>query len=125
MSAEGRAVAGEPAFAHSSERRFSEILNFYGVAWQYEPTTFVLERDDSGRVTEAFTPDFYLPGYDVYVELTTLKQKLVTRKNRKVRKLRTCYPDVCLRILHRRATLGLLAKYSTEPATAGAGLPAT
>lgn len=110
------AANGGGGFAHASERAFSELLDFYGVAWEYEPTTFVLERDAGGRVVEAFTPDFYLPAYDVYVELTTLKQKLATRKNRKVRKLRMRYPDVRVKILHRRATLGLLAKYSQEPA---------
>lgn len=110
------AGGGGIGFAHASEQAFSELLDFYGVAWEYEPTTFVLERDAAGRVVEAFTPDFYLPGYDVYVELTTLKQKLVTRKNRKVRKLRTRYPDVRVKLLYRQATLGLLAKYSQEPA---------
>lgn len=105
-------ATGGVGFAHASERAFSELLDFYGVAWEYEPTTFVLERDATGRVVEAFTPDFYLPGYDVYVELTTLKQKLVTRKNRKVRKLRTRYPGVRVKMLHRQATLGLLEKYA-------------
>lgn len=108
----------EPHFAHASERAFSQLLDFYGVSWQYEPTTFVLERDSAGRVLEAFTPDFYLPAYDVYVELTTLKQELVTRKNRKVRKLRTSYPNVRVKMLHRRATLGLLAKYSQSSVAA-------
>ena len=102
----------EPDFAHDSERAFSELLDFYGVSWQYEPTTFVLEQDTSGRVLEAFTPDFYLPAYEVYVELTTLKQKLVTAKNRKLRKLRTRYPSVRVKMLHRQATLGLLANHS-------------
>ena len=111
-------ATGGVGFAHASERAFSELLDFYGVAWEYEPTTFVLERDAAGRVLEAFTPDFYLPAYDVYVELTTLKQKLVTRKNRKVRKLRSRYPDVRVKILYRQATLGLLAKYSQEPVPA-------
>ncbi len=118
MPPSGPAAGYEPDFAHASERAFSELLDFYGVSWQYEPTTFVLERDPSGRVLEAFTPDFYLPAYDVYVELTTLKQKLVTRKNRKVRKLRTRYPNVRVKMLHRRATLGLLAKYSQESVAA-------
>ncbi len=109
------AAKGGGGFAHASERAFSELLDFYGVSWEYEPTTFVLERDPAGRVVEAFTPDFYLPAYNIYVELTTLKQKLVTRKNRKVRKLRTRYPDVRVKMLHRQATLGLLAKYAQEP----------
>ena len=115
---ESAAAKNGAGFAHASERSFSELLDFYGVEWEYEPTTFVLEQDGDGRVTEAFTPDFYLPGYDFYVELTTLKQKLVTRKNRKVRKLRMRYPDVRVKILHRHATLGLLSKYVEEPAGA-------
>lgn len=112
------AAEGVGGFAHASERAFSELLDFYGVAWDYEPTTFVLECDPTGRVLEAFTPDFYLPAYDVYVELTTLKQKLVTRKNRKIRKLRDRYPEVRVKLLHRQATLGLLAKYAQEPVPA-------
>ena len=51
---------------------------------------------------EAFTPDFYLPEQDLYVEVTTMKQSLVTKKNRKVRRLRELYPDVRIRILYRR-----------------------
>ena len=115
MPAPAPTVEGGGGFAHASEQAFSELLDFYGVAWEYEPTTFVLECDPTGRVVQAFTPDFYLPGYDVYVELTTLKQKLVTRKNGKVRKLRMRYPDVRVKMLHRQATLGLLAKYAQEP----------
>ena len=120
----GDVLAPDPAagalggFAHASEQAFSELLDFYGVAWEYEPTTFVLECDLEGRVQEAFTPDFYLPAYDVYVELTTLKQKLVTRKNRKIRKLRARYPEIRVKLLHRQATLGLLAKYAQEPVPA-------
>ena len=118
MPATGPAAEGFGGFAHASELAFSELLDFYGVLWEYEPTTFVLERDSEGRVREAFTPDFYLPAYDVYVELTTLKQKLVTRKNRKCRKLRARYPDVRVKLLHRQATLGLLAKYAPDPVPA-------
>ena len=51
---------------------------------------------------EAFTPDFYLPEQDLYVEVTTMKQSLVTKKNRKVRRLRELYPDVRIRIFYRR-----------------------
>jgi hypothetical protein len=67
----------------------------------YEPRTFVLEEED-GRVTEAFTPDFYLPDQDLYVELTVMKQSLVTRKNRKLRKLRQLYPDVKIKLFYKR-----------------------
>lgn len=95
-------------FAHESERRFAALLDFYGVEWCYEPRTFVLEEDAHG-VRSAFTPDFYLPGYDLYVELTTLRQKLVTKKNRKVRQLRERYPDVTIKVLYQRDMHALLS----------------
>ena len=78
------------------------MLDYYDVAWEYEPRTFVLEEDEKGRVTEAFTPDFYLPEQNLYVEITAMKQSLVTRKNRKLRKLRERYPDVRIKLFYRR-----------------------
>jgi hypothetical protein len=78
------------------------VLDYYDVPWEYEPRTFVLEEDDDGRVLEAFTPDFYLPDQDLYVEITAMKQSLVTRKNRKLRKLRERYPDVRIKLFYRR-----------------------
>lgn len=105
--------SAEPAvrFAHESERQLAELLDFYGVAWEYEPTEFVLERDSLGRPTEAFRPDFYLPAFDVYVEVTTLNQKLVTRKNRKVRRLKEQYPDVEVKVLYQRDCQALLGRH--------------
>ena len=76
------------------ERECAKVLDYYGVRYEYEPHTFVLERDAEGRVVEAFTPDFFLPEQGLYIELTTMKQSLVTRKNRKLRRLREQYPDV-------------------------------
>lgn len=101
---------GEVHFAHPSEREFARILDFYRIAWQYEPRSFVL-RERDGRVEEMFTPDFYLPELDLYVELTTLRQRLVTRKHRKLRRLRERYPDINIRLLYRRDYYELLAKY--------------
>lgn len=98
-------------FAHESEQRFAQLLDFYDVAWLYEPTTFVLHRDRSGQVSNAFTPDFYLPQYDIYIEITTLKQALVTKKNRKLRQLRQVYPDITAIILYQRDYKRLIQKY--------------
>jgi hypothetical protein len=78
------------------------VLDYYGVPWEYEPRTFVLEEDEKGRVIEAFTPDFYLPEQNLYVEITVMKQSLVTRKNRKLRKLRERYPDVKIKLFYKR-----------------------
>ena len=95
-----------------SARRSS---TYYGVPWEYEPRTFVLEADEDGRVVEAITPDFYLPEQDLYVELTVMKQSLVTRKNRKLRKLRERYPDVKVKLFYRRDFERLAQKYGLEP----------
>jgi hypoxanthine phosphoribosyltransferase len=91
-----------PRFAHPVELECAKILDFYGVPWQYEPKTFVLERDQAGRITWAFAPDFYLPEQDLYLEVTTMKQSLVTRKNRKVRRLSELYPDVRVKLFYKR-----------------------
>jgi hypothetical protein len=92
----------QPRFANRAELECARLLDYYGVPWDYEPRTFVLERDDDGRVTEAFTPDFYLPEQDLYLEVTFMKQPLVTRKNRKLRKLRERYPDVHAKLFYKR-----------------------
>jgi len=98
-------------FAHPSEEEFSRFLDFYRIGWEYEPRTFPLAWDREGNVTEAFTPDFYLAEQDLYVEITTLRQELVTRKNQKLRRLRELYPDVHIKLFYRRDFGRLLDKY--------------
>jgi hypoxanthine phosphoribosyltransferase len=104
-----------PRFANEAEVECAKLLDFYGVPWEYEPRTFVLERDEEGRVIEAFTPDFYLPEQDLYVEITVMKQSLVTRKNRKLRKLRRLYPDVRVKLFYRRDIERLAQRFRLEP----------
>ncbi len=98
-------------FAHASEAEFAQILDFYGVVWQYEPTSFPLAWDEQGNVTEAFTPDFYLPEQELYVELTTAQQALITHKHRKLRRVRELYPDVQIKLMNRGDMRMLFAKY--------------
>jgi hypothetical protein len=102
------------AFAHNSERQFAKLLDFYGIEWEYEPRTFVLARDGAGNPVEAFSPDFYLPAYDLYLEITTQRQKLVTKKNRKVRRLQELHPELQVKVLYQRDYLNLLVKYGLE-----------
>ena len=102
------------AFAHASERQFARLLDFYQIEWQYEPRSFDLEWDARGNVTQRFTPDFYLPAYDLYIEITTLNQKLVTKKNRKIRRLRELYPEVRCKIFYQRDYLSLVMKYGLD-----------
>lgn len=101
-------------FAHPSELVFARLLDFYGIRWQYEPRTFPLRYDEEGNIAEAFSPDFYLPDSDLYVELTTMKQSLVTKKNRKVKRLRELYPDIKIRLLYQKDFEDLIFKYTAR-----------
>jgi len=100
-----------PEFAHPSEREFARVMDFYRIRWEYEPKTFPIEWDENHNVVKAFTPDFYLPDLDLFIELTTMKQSLVTKKNRKLRLLREHYPDVNIKILYERDYKNLIWKY--------------
>jgi hypothetical protein len=107
----GRANAARPVFGHPSEEMFANLLDFYRIEWVYEPRSFPLQWDKNGSVTEAFTPDFYLPESDLYIELTTMKQSLVTRKNRKVKLLRAIYPHVNIQVFYQKDFQDLVFKY--------------
>ena len=114
-----QAYLGEdpPRFANEAELECAKVLDYYRVPWMYEPRTFVLERDEEDRVVEAFTPDFYLPEQDLYVEITVMKQSLVTRKNRKLRKLRRLYPDVRVKLFYKRDIERLAQRYGLKLAS--------
>jgi Cytidylate kinase-like family len=98
-------------FGHPTEEVFANLLDFYRIAWDYEPRSFALQWDKDGKVLEAFTPDFYLPEFDMYVELTTMKQANVTRKNRKIRLLRAIYPHVNIQVFYQKDVQDLVMKY--------------
>jgi bifunctional protein TilS/HprT len=108
------AVLRPTSFAHPSEEDFARLLDFYCIEWLYEPRSFPL-RWEGDKIAEMFTPDFYLPELDLYVELTTLKQNLLTQKNRKLRELRELYPDINVRLLNKNDFVKLLAKYGYGP----------
>jgi hypothetical protein len=122
-SAEATRPADLITFAHNSERQFARLLDFYRVEWEYEPTAFPIEWDAAGQPTQHFRPDFYLPGWRLYIEITTLNQRLVTKKNRKVRRLRELYPDVRIKVLYQRDYLKLLDRYGLEPPSQMVGPP--
>jgi hypothetical protein len=107
----GNVTLRNKMFAHPSEEMFANLLDFYRIAWEYEPRSFPVSYDQDGSVLEAFTPDFYLPEFDLYVELTTMKQSLVTRKNRKVRLLRELYPHLNIQVFYQKDFENLIFKY--------------
>jgi hypothetical protein len=109
-----RARVMRATFGHPSEEMFANLLDFYRIQWEYEPRSFPLQWDKDGRVTEAFTPDFYLPELDLYVELTTMKQSLVTKKNRKVKLLRAIYPHINIQVFYQKDFQDLIFKYGLK-----------
>jgi hypoxanthine phosphoribosyltransferase len=111
-----------PRFAHPAEAQLAQVFSFYGIRWAYEPTTFALEWHPDGDPSEMFTPDFYLPDHRLYIELTTMRQRLVTRKNRKVRLLTQVYPNARIKLVYRRDFLRLVQTFRraiASPAEAG------
>lgn len=111
---EGESKVDATRFAHPAEREFARLLDFYQIAWDYEPRSFPLRWAEDGRVVEQFTPDFFLPAEGIYIELTAMRQRLVTRKNRKIRRMRELYPDVRVKLLCHRDLVQMTAKYHFE-----------
>ena len=99
------------SFAHASEAELSRILDYYQVRWEYEPRSFPILWTLEGKVVESFAPDFFLPDLDLYVELTTLKQTLVRKKNRKLRRLRELYPEIRIKLFYAKDFRALMLKY--------------
>ena len=109
---EARATEQRSAsFAHASEAELARILDYYQVRWEYEPRSFPILWNLDGKVVESFAPDFYLPDLDLYVELTTLKQSLVRKKNRKLRRLRELYPEIRIKLFYAKDFRALMLKY--------------
>lgn len=116
LARHGIAPAGKASlplrpFVNESEEIFANLLNFYRIDWQYEPRSFAIQWDAAGHVTESFTPDFYLPEFDLFIELTTMKQANVTRKNRKIKLLKTIYPHVNIQVFYQKDFQNLVFKY--------------
>lgn len=124
LPAESSSPSGQqrawPVFAHAAEEEFARLLDFYGVRWEYEPRTFILRADGNGNPVAAFTPDFYLPDEDLYVEITTMRPKQVRRKNRKIRWLHEQHPEVNIKLYKRSDFRQLMAKHGLDDQTRAA-----
>ena len=112
--------AARGRFAHTSERMFAALLDLHGIRWEYEPVEFALRWDDAGAPAGGFRPDFWLPDLGCFVELTTADQRLVTRKNAKVRQMRALYPEVEVVVLYQRDFRQLLEQHGLDPGAVGA-----
>ena len=118
----GVITVGGIDFHHASEAEFARLLNYYGIEWEYEPHQFALQWRD-GKPIEMFTPDFYLTEFDVYIELTTMRQSLVRRKNRKLRLLRALYPEINIKLLYRRDYQRILTRFGIPQDLVEAEMP--
>jgi hypoxanthine phosphoribosyltransferase len=114
IASQPEAKKSNPVFSHSIEGEFARILDYYGVPWVYEPRSFALEWDKAGKVTVAFTPDFYLPEQDLYVELTTMRPRLVTKKNRKIRRMNELYPEINIQLWKRSDLRALMLRFGID-----------
>ncbi len=118
----GVITVGGIDFHHASEAEFARLLNYYGIEWEYEPHQFALQWRD-GKPVEMFTPDFYLTEFDLYIELTTMRQSLVRRKNRKLRLIRALYPEINIKLLYRRDYQRLLERFGIPQEELEAEMP--
>jgi len=101
-------------FSHPSEAELARVLDYYGIAWKYEPITFPLEWDENGALLEAFAPDFYLVDQDLFVELTTLRSKLMRIKRRKIRRIQELYPEVNIKLWNRQDFCHFLERFGLQ-----------
>jgi hypothetical protein len=111
MSTENSTEKKAVVFAHPAEEIFARILDYYQIEWQYEPRTFPIDWDEAGKVKIAFTPDFYLPQQNLYIELTTLRPRLTTAKNHKLRRMHELYPEVNIKLFKRSDMRDLMIKF--------------
>ncbi|HEY1761643.1 MAG TPA: hypothetical protein VGG17_03515 [Acidimicrobiales bacterium] len=108
-------VAASPqSFAHPSELLFSQLLTVYGHEWIYEPLEFPIAWNEHGVPVRGFRPDFYLPEHHLFIELTVLAQRLVTKKNGKVRRFRELYPEIPLRVVYQRDFQAIMRRHDLD-----------
>jgi cytidylate kinase len=101
-------------FKHPSEEEFAKILDMHSIDWEYEPRTFPIKWDAEGNITMAFSPDFYLPRFNTYIELTTMNQKYVAEKKKKVELLRKLYPGTNINIVFNKDFHTLARRFGLE-----------
>lgn len=101
-------------FKNASEEEFAKILDMHSIEWEYEPRTFPIKWDAEGNITMAFSPDFYLPRFNTYIELTTMNQKYTADKKKKVQLLRKLYPGTNINIVFKHDFLNLARRFGLE-----------
>lgn len=98
-------------FKHPSEEEFALILDMHDIEWEYEPRTFPIKWDAEGHVIQAFSPDFYLPRFNNYIELTTMDQRYTAAKKKKVDLLKKLYPGTNISIVYKNDFYTLVERF--------------
>ena len=100
LSDGGRASLAAPIdFAYDFEQEFARNLDQLSVPWQYKPRTFAVEWDENGAFVDSFTPSFFLPARDLYVELVAPGCGLSGERVRKAWLLRYQHPEIRIEVL--------------------------
>jgi cytidylate kinase len=107
----GKKTGRQVVFKHPSEEEFAKILDMHEIEWEYEPRTFPIEWDTEGNIKQAFAPDFYLPRFDTYIELTTMDQRYVSQKKKKVQTLKKLYPGTNINIVYKKDFYSLAKRF--------------
>jgi len=79
-------------FYSSWEVKFAQFLSLSNIRWQYEPKTF-----DLGNTT--YTPDFYIPEWNLYIEI---KGYLTLEAKKKINSFKKIYSDINFKIFFKK-----------------------
>ena len=75
-------------FRSSWEANIARYYNFIGVKWEFEPKTFIFK--DVTRGSVSYTPDFYLPDQDKWIEV---KGWMDGKSKTKLKRFEKQYPE--------------------------------
>ncbi len=100
-----RQDVSKTAYFHSRwEANIARLYNYKKIKWEYEPKTF----DIGGQM---YTPDFYIPDSDTYVEIKNFWGQYSKKRDTKFRE---AYPDIKLQVILKKEYLELQEKYATK-----------
>lgn len=102
-----------PKFAHELEERFAEILDYFELEYEYEPTTFILKTTANGEIKQGFTPDFFIPEHNIYVEITAMNGSSCNKKRRKIEAIDELYGIKAI-LFHRKRIEDILTKFKNH-----------
>ncbi len=86
------------------EANYARLLNFQGMRWVHQPQTFRLKKQN-------YTPDFYLPEQDKFIEIKNFLSDYSKNRDEEFRKL---YPNLRLDLILKKDYLKLQEKFAPK-----------